>query len=127
MEIKKIFFLSGTLLFLNGCFQSTAMIGPAMTFVSTGNVYQAGFTLGANKAVLNETGMTTTQYVSSLLENSKSKNKREEEIMKQKLIILVRSNYEKTRKIILSQSLVRSNYEKTRKIILSQSKTKIIN
>ena len=115
------------MLFLNGCFQSTAMIGPAMTFVSTGNAYQAGFTLGANKAVLNETGMSTTQYVSFLLEDSKSKNKREEEIVKQELIILVRSNYEKTRKIILSQSLVRSNYEKTRKIILSQSKTKIIN
>ena len=89
---------------MNGCFQSTAMIGPAMTFVSTGNAYQAGFTLGANKAVMNETGMTTTQYVSSLIEDSKSNNKREEEIMKQELIILVRSNYEKTRKIILSQS-----------------------
>ena len=89
---------------MNGCFQSTAMVGPAMTFASTGNIYQAGFTLGANEVVINETGMTTTQYVSSLLEDSNRKNKREEEIMQKELIILVRSNYEKTRKIILSQS-----------------------
>ena len=40
--------------------QSTAMVGPAITLASTGNIYQAGFSF-EGKAVENETGMTTTE------------------------------------------------------------------
>ena len=50
------------LFFLNNCMQSTAMIGPTMTLVSTGNLYQAGFSYGANKAVEKETGIDLYVY-----------------------------------------------------------------
>ena len=42
MIIKKI--ISGIffLCLLNGCVQSTALLGPVYTMASTGNIYQAG-------------------------------------------------------------------------------------
>ena len=53
--------------------QSTAMIGPTMTLVSTGNFYQAGFSYGANKAVEKETGMQTTDYLINKIEDNQKK------------------------------------------------------
>ena len=103
------------------------MVGPAMTFASTGNIYHAGLSLTANHAIEKETGMSTTEIVNFLIEESKNNSNREEEIIRRELLILVISNYEKTRKIISRQPLLRSNYEKTRKKILNQnqSKTKV--
>ena len=98
MERKKIFFFIGILIFLNGCMQSTAMVGPTMTLVSTGNIYQAGLTLGANKAIENETGMTASEHL-----NKKIKKKNKENKFEKKLLALIKSNYEKTRKTLLSQ------------------------
>ena len=124
--MKKILFYFLALLFLNGCFQSTAMVGPAMTFATTGNIFQAGFTFGANEAVHKETGMYTGEYVASLIEEVDIQNKRENGILKRDLYMLVQSNYKQTRKLIIRQSLVKSNYKKTRKIILNQIKNKKI-
>ena len=79
------------------------MVGPAMTLVSTGNITQAGFTFSANKAVEKETGMQAHEYLSKIIEennfNSANSNQFEEN-----LSVLLVSNFEKTRKIILSQT-----------------------
>ena len=92
--MKKVCIALLSLLFLNGCAQSTAMVGPTLTLVSTGSIYQAGMTLGANKAVENETGMTTSQLVSNTLNDQKnSKNNLDES-----LVILLDLNIYKTRK-----------------------------
>ena len=48
--MKKLFFSLFAATFLTGCVQSTAMIGPAMTLVSTGNTAQAFGTFLTNKA-----------------------------------------------------------------------------
>ena len=72
MGRKKKFFFIGILIFLNGCMQSTAMVGPTMTLVSTGNIYQAGLTLGANKAIENETGMTATEHLNKKIKSKSS-------------------------------------------------------
>ena len=67
MEIKnKIVILVSLITFLSGCVQSTAMIGPSMTLVSSGNLYQAGVSYGANKAVEKETGMPPSKLLSLL-------------------------------------------------------------
>ena len=58
---------------MTGCYQSTAMVGPAITLASTGNVSQAGFAYITNKVVEKETGMSTTEYVSSILEEKTKK------------------------------------------------------
>ena len=98
MEIKKIIFLFGLLVILNGCLQSTAMVGPAMTLASTGNIYQAGFTFSANKAVEKETGMPTHEYVTKIIEEQNIKRDNKD------FITLVKNNFEKTRKVIIKQS-----------------------
>ena len=93
--MKKIlvFIVSG--LILSGCAQSTAMLGPAITLASSGNVSHAGITFITNKAVEKETGMDTVSFVSNKLEQNSSKNR--------KFRKLVETNFEKTRKKLISQ------------------------
>ena len=98
MGIKKIlsFILVG--LILSGCAQSTAMIGPAITLASTGNMSQAGLTFFTNKAVEKETGMDTVSYVSNQIEKQNSKTK-----LKREFKNMVEINFLKTREKLISQ------------------------
>ena len=95
MGINKIFIYIIGALILTGCVQSTAMMGPALTLASTGNISQAGVTFFTNKAVEEETGMDTVSYVSNKLEQNSSKNR--------KFRKLVETNFEKTRKKLILQ------------------------
>ena len=115
MEIKKIVLYFCISLFLTGCYQSTAMVGPAITLASTGNVSQAGFAYVANKAVEKETGMSTTKYVSTILvektkktkktkKTNKTKKTKKNEKIYEELMILVQTNFEETRKKLLLQN-----------------------
>ena len=73
MNLKKIITGLFLLLFLNGCVQGTALLGPAYTLTSTGNVYHAGLSYGSNKAIKKITGKTTTENIKSFVENKKIK------------------------------------------------------
>ena len=88
---------------MSGCFQSSAMVGPAITFASTGNVSQAGLAYFTNRAVKEETGMSTAEYVSTILEEKTKKTKKNEKI-DENLLILVQTNFEQTRKKLLLQN-----------------------
>ena len=88
---------------MTGCYQSTAMVGPAITLASTGNVSQAGLAYITNKAVEKETGMSATEYVSTILEEKTKKTKKNEKI-NEELMILVQINFEETRKKLLLQN-----------------------
>ena len=46
---KKIILSVAFVALLNGCVQSTAMLGPAYTFSSSGSVLQTGLSYGSNK------------------------------------------------------------------------------
>ena len=48
MRFFKILFIFSSLIFLNGCLQTTALLGPGVTIATTGNVLEAGFQYGAN-------------------------------------------------------------------------------
>ena len=106
--MKKYILLLISLCFLNGCIQSTAMVGPAMTLASTGNIYQAGLSFSANKAVEKETGMQTHEYISKILDENKLKKSNSNQFEKN-LSTLLQVNFEKTRKIILSQTKQNQN------------------
>ena len=98
MILKKIiagFFL---LFFFNGCVQSAALLGPAYTLASTGNVFQAGLSYGSNQAVKKITGKTPTENIKSLVDNKKIKIKEKEK--QDEFFALVKSRIEKTSKII---------------------------
>tara|TARA_B100000945_G_scaffold313976_1_gene310884 strand:+ start:561 stop:869 length:309 start_codon:yes stop_codon:yes gene_type:complete len=101
--MKKYILLLISLCLLNGCIQSSAMVGPAMTLASSGNIYQAGFTFSANKAVEKETGMQTHEYISKIIEKN-NLNVNNSNQFEKNLTALLQANFEKTRKIILSQS-----------------------
>ena len=106
MEIKKIVLYFCISLFLTGCYQSTAMVGPAITLASTGNFSQAGLAYITNKAVEKETGMSTTEYVSTILEEKtkRTKKTKKNEKIYEELMILVQTNFEETRKKLLLQN-----------------------
>ena len=94
MGINRVFIYIIFGLVLSGCAQSTAMLGPAITLASTGNISQAGITYFTNKAVEKETGMDTLSLVSNTIETNSYKNR--------KFRKLVETNFEKTReKLIL--------------------------
>jgi len=69
----KIILLLVSFVFLSGCFQSIAYLGPAITGASTGKIYQAGLSYGTNMIMLQTTGKTTSEHMLDLL-NSKETN-----------------------------------------------------
>jgi hypothetical protein len=93
MKFLKIFFIIFSLIFLNGCLQTTALLGPGITVATTGNVLQAGFQYGANTVIENETGKNTLEHFKSALDSQK-KNKQ----FKDKFTNLVEKKFELTRK-----------------------------
>ena len=98
MILKKIIAGLFLLFFLNGCVQSTALLGPAYTLASTGNIYQAGLSYGSNQAVKKITGKSPTENIQNLVDNKKKKIKEEEK--QEEFFALVKSRIEKTSKII---------------------------
>ena len=63
MKFFKITFLFLLFILLNGCLHSTALLGPGLTVVTTGNIYQAGLQYGANSAIKKETGKDTFEHI----------------------------------------------------------------
>ena len=98
MRIKRILIYIASTAILSGCAQSTAMLGPAITLASTGNVSQAGITFFTNKVVEKETGMNTVSFVSSKIEQNSSKTRIRREFKE-----LVEANFEKTREKLILQ------------------------
>jgi hypothetical protein len=75
--------------FLSGCAQNAALLGPAYTLATSGNVYHAGFTYGSNEMITKATGKSAAQNFKEALVPKK------EDTDFQKL---VKKNIEETRK-----------------------------
>ena len=73
LKILKISFIFSCLVFLNGCLQSTALLGPGVTIATTGNVVQASFQYTANRAIKNETGKDALTLVKEVVEKDHKK------------------------------------------------------
>ena len=73
--MKKITVIIISFVFLSACAQSTALIGPAITISSTGNVMQAGFSYASNMAVKKTTGKTPSEHISLYAEEKKEEEK----------------------------------------------------
>ena len=66
--LKKIITLPIVFLFLNGCIESTAFLGPAITAGTSGNIYQASLSYGTNKILIETTGKSPIEHVAELLD-----------------------------------------------------------
>ena len=89
MKIIKLFFGIFIFVVLTSCAQNTALLGPAYSLVSTGNVYQAGLTYTSDQAVTKITGKSTGENVKQLITSKKKDNEFEK---------LVKERIKKTRK-----------------------------
>jgi len=65
--IKKILIGTIFLIFLNGCAQNTAFLGPILAGATTGSVTQAGLSYGSNKMITTLTGKSTEENIKVLL------------------------------------------------------------
>mgnify|MGYP001472418125 CR=1 FL=1 len=74
MRKLKSYFIFLSFILLSGCFQSSAILGPGMTIISTGNVVQAGFHYGANTAVKKETGKYPIIHFKETVETTNGTN-----------------------------------------------------
>ena len=89
IDTKKILLSLIFLTLLNGCAQNSAFLGPAITFASSGNAYQAGFSYGSDKAITKITGKSSGQNIKEILKHKKKDSEFEK---------LVKKRIEETRK-----------------------------
>lgn len=97
---KKIIF--GLLLFfsLGACTAPTAMLGPAYTLTSTGNVAQAGFSYGSSELITMYTGKTPMENVIEI--TSKDVNIQKQTLESEDFKNLVKTRVIKTNNILKS-------------------------
>ena len=93
---KKIFglFVIGA---LSGCASPSAMIGPAYTLTSTGNVFQASLSYGTNEMVKMYTGKTP---IENIQEVTQKENIQKQTLESEDFYILVKNKIERTGSVL---------------------------
>ena len=82
---------------LSGCASPTAMLGPAYTLTSTGNVLQAGLSYGSNEMITYYTGKTPLENVKEV---TQKKNIQKQTLESEDFYILVKNNIDRTGAIL---------------------------
>ena len=67
--MKKIYFILFSLIFLTGCAQNLALLGPAFSIVKTGGVQQALVGETINHGVKNKTGKNISEHAINLFQD----------------------------------------------------------
>tara|TARA_B100000614_G_scaffold68930_1_gene61137 strand:+ start:1227 stop:1538 length:312 start_codon:yes stop_codon:yes gene_type:complete len=98
MIYKKITLGLFSLIFLGACTTPTAMLGPAYTLTSSGNVLQAGLSYGSSELITMHTGKTPMENVIEITssENNIQKDTLESDDFK----YLIISRVEKANRIL---------------------------
>ena len=65
--MKKIYLILFSFLFLTGCAQNLALLGPTLSVVKTGGIHQAIVGETINYGVKNKTGKNVSEHAMSLL------------------------------------------------------------
>ena len=92
MIVKKLIIGLLMVCLLNGCVQSTALLGPAITIGTTGNIVEAGLQFGTNHAIKQETGKDAFTHISDAVEEDKRKKN-----FNKNFVRLLESRIKKTR------------------------------
>ena len=106
MFTKKVIFGLFVFSLLGGCSSPTAMLGPAYTLTTSGNVLQAGLNYGSNHMITMYTGKTPIENLQSINSNHKKKleNIQKNTLESEDFYFLVKKRIEKTGKIIKSSN-----------------------
>ena len=67
--MKNIFFILFTLIFLTGCAQNLALLGPVFSVVKTGGIQHAIVGETINYGIKNKTGKNVSEHAMTLLPN----------------------------------------------------------
>ena len=87
--MKKVIFIVVASIFLSGCFQVVALVGPAATgSVTSGKIYQSAVSYGLSYGVKKTTGKTVIENVVSL---SKAHQQKAKTVKNSKSDILINS------------------------------------
>ena len=99
---KRIIFGLFVVSFLGACAAPTAMIGPAYTLSSSGNIIQAGLSYGTDRMITTYTGKTPIENFKEIkfIKQKKSKNIKKETLESEEFYLLVKNKIEKTSGII---------------------------
>ena len=78
--MKKVILIVLGVLFLSGCVQTTALLGPSIIGAHSGSVYKASLQYGANYMIKKSTGKSTSEHVLGLIQEPiKIKKEREKD------------------------------------------------
>ena len=97
MKLKKKYLLVLISIFLSGCIQSSALLGPGITIATTGNVMQAGLQYGANTAIKKETGKDALTHLKDAVEGEQDSPK-----LKKKIKNLAKNTIQRIKKKLLT-------------------------
>ena len=118
--MKKIIFLVVVTLFLNGCFQMVAYMGPVITGATGGNITHSALSYGLSYSVKKATGKTPIEQVISL-----TKEKQEKAINNKKQVIARNKEKQaKARKIGLLSNLLSKHLETAAPALSTKNKEK---
>ena len=73
--MRKVIFVVIATVFLNGCFQVLALVGPAATGAVSGNIYQSAISYSFSYGIKKTTGKTVIENIIDLNKNIKHKEK----------------------------------------------------
>ena len=105
--MKKIVFLVVVTLFLNGCFQMVAYMGPAITGATGGNITHSVLSYSLSYSVKKTTGKTPIEQVISLTKEKQARAKNKEK----QVIARNKEKQAKARKIGLLSNLLSQHLE----------------
>ena len=102
MIMKKTIYGLLILVFLGACTSPTAMLGPAYTLSSTGNIYQASFSYGTNQLITNYTGKSPIENLQEISKDKKiyNNNIKKKTLESDDFYILVKNKIENAKGII---------------------------
>ena len=75
--MRKIFVLLTTLLLLNGCAESVALLGPSVSGASNGKILQSSFNSAISYGVKKQTGKAPLEHVKAYAEKINPEKKKE--------------------------------------------------
>ena len=66
--MKKVILIALGVLFLSGCIQTTALLGPSVIGAQSGSIYKASLQYGTNYMIKKSTGKSTSEHALSLIQ-----------------------------------------------------------
>ena len=111
--MKKILGLLLGLLFLTGCAESLALLGPTSTAVTGGNIAQSAFSSAVNFSVKKQTGKSPMEHAIAYAEEKNPEKKKEPclsfaEKTNSEICVIVKKQLELTKSKILMRSKEKS-------------------